>query len=66
MQPHQLRVLHEKEDLDAKAKALSEFIGTSDTFETLDEAEQERLREQCEIMWRYSEILGARIAAFKP
>lgn len=65
MQPHRQRVLQEKADLDTKAKALSEFIGRSDIFETLDPAEQERLREQCEIMWLYSEILGARIAAFK-
>lgn len=30
----------------------------------LDAAEQERLKEQNDVMWQYSEILGARIAAF--
>ncbi|SHJ08160.1 crAss001_48 related protein [Cycloclasticus pugetii] len=25
---------------------------------------RERMKEQCEIMWQYSEILGKRIAAF--
>lgn len=64
MQPHQQRVIDEKTELDKKAKALSEFIGHSPTFEKLDPAEQERLREQNDIMWLYSEILGARIAAF--
>jgi hypothetical protein len=64
MQPHQLRVVEEKAELDEKAYALSKFIGHSPLFETLDPAEQERLREQNDIMWQYSEILGARITAF--
>lgn len=62
--PHQQRVIEEKRELDAKATALSSFIGVNKAFETLDAAEQERLREQCEIMWQCSEILGKRIAAF--
>lgn len=64
MQPHQQRVVDEKAELDKKANALSQFIGANQTFGALDAAEQERLREQCEVMWQYSEILGARIAAF--
>ena len=64
LQPHQQRVVEEKTELDKKASALSNFIGTSPVFDTLDPAEQERLREQCEVMWQYSEILGERIAAF--
>ena len=64
MQPHQQRVVEEKAALDEKAHALSQFIGHSDTFLTLDPAEQERLKEQNDVMWQYSEILGARIAAF--
>jgi hypothetical protein len=66
LQPHQQRVVDEKTELDKKASALSNFIGTSPVFDTLDPAEQERLREQCEVMWQYSEILGKRIAAFSP
>ncbi len=62
--PHQFRVIAEKEELDKKAKALSEFIGNNPTFETLDPAEQERLKIQNDIMWQYSEVLGERIAAF--
>ena len=64
LQPHQQRVVDEKSELDKKAHALSGFIGHSPIFETLDAAEQERLREQNDVMWQYSEILGARIAAF--
>lgn len=64
MQPHQQRVVDEKAELDKKAYALSQFIGANEIFLKLDPAEQDRLREQCEVMWQYSEILGARIAAF--
>lgn len=64
MQPHQQRVVDEKAELDEKAKRLSDFISNSDIFPTLDEAEQERLKEQSDVMRQYSEILGARIAAF--
>lgn len=64
LQPHQQRVVDEKEELDKKAKALSQFIGINPIFDTLDPAEQERLKVQNDIMWKYSEILGERIAAF--
>lgn len=64
LQPHQQRVVTEKAELDEKATALSNFIGTSPVFDTLDASEQERLKEQNDVMWQYSEILGARIAAF--
>lgn len=62
---HQQRVVDEKTELDKKASALSQFIGNSQIFETLDPSEQERLKEQNDVMWQYSEILGARIEAFK-
>ncbi len=65
LQPHQQRVIDEKSELDKKGKALSNFIGTSPIFDTLEPAEQERLKEQNDVMWQYSEILGARIAAFE-
>lgn len=65
MKPHQQRVVDEKAELDKKALALSQFIGVGPVFETLDADEQERLRDQNDVMWKYSEILGARIAAFK-
>lgn len=65
MQPHQQRVVDEKTELDTKANALSNFIGHSPIFATLDAAEQERLKVQNDLMWQYSEVLGARITAFQ-
>jgi hypothetical protein len=65
VESHQQRVVDEKAELDKKAHALSQFIGLSPIFETLDPAEQERLKEQNDIMWQYSEILGMRIWAFQ-
>lgn len=65
MPAHQQRVVAEKAQLDTKAKALSNFIGLSLIFDTLDAAEQERLKMQNDVMWQYSEILGVRIAAFR-
>lgn len=64
-QPYQQRVIDEKTELDIKAKALSDFIGLSELFPKLDPLEQERLKEQNDIMWQYSEVLGERIKAFK-
>lgn len=64
VQPHQQRVIDEKAALDKNAKALSNFIGLNPVFETLDPAEQERMKVQNDLMWQYSEILGQRIAAF--
>jgi hypothetical protein len=65
MHPHQQRVIDEKTDLDLKANALIGFIGSNSIFLQLDPAEQERLTDQSDVMCVYSEILGARIAAFK-
>lgn len=64
MKPHEQRVVDEKSEIDEKARKLSEFIGNNPLFEDLDPAEQERMKEQNDIMWQYSEILGKRIAAF--
>lgn len=58
------RVIAEKKGWDARAVKLSNFIGENPFFAKLDLEEQERLKEQCEIMWQYSELLGSRIAAY--
>jgi len=58
------RVITEKKELDEKALKLSNFIGLSDEFDKLDAKRKELLREQNDIMWQYSEILGLRIAEF--
>ena len=62
--PHQQRVVDEKKELDEKANKLVDFISNSPTFETLTHTEQELLKNQQEIMWQYSEILGKRISLF--
>lgn len=65
LQPHQARVVAEKEELDTKLNALSHFIAGGLTFSSLDVDEQTRLRLQKDYMEQYSEVLGERIAAFK-
>jgi len=65
MQPHQQRVVDEKAELDERLRKLMTFTITP-TFAGLDEAERNRLARQAETMAKYSEILGARIAAFAP
>lgn len=61
----ELLVHMEKQDLDRRAKSLSNFIGLSEAFERLDPVEQDLLRHQCELMWSYSEVLGAHIANWR-
>jgi hypothetical protein len=63
MQPHQERVIAEKDDLDAKRDRLRAFFGT-DLYREIDKAEQSRLNRQLEAMTLYSNILEERITAF--
>lgn len=65
MQTYQERVVAEKRELDERGDKLDQFI-LSDRFGTLPAAEQERMKRQLEIMGKYSEVLGERIAAFAP
>lgn len=65
MQAYQERVVAEKRELDERGDKLDQFI-LSDRFGTLPTAEQERMKRQLEIMGKYSEVLGERIAAFAP
>ncbi len=64
MKPHQERVVAEKSELDDKRTKLTAFIGTNETYRTLDSVEQSRLNRQREAMTLYSNVLGERIAAF--
>lgn len=63
VEPYQQRVIDEKKELDEKREKLELFFVTS-KFAKLDQAEQDRLRIQSEIMSTYSEILRLRIVAF--
>ncbi len=64
MQPHQQRVVDEKNELDEKLTKLNAFVSAGTIFDTLASAEQERLRRQAGIMAEYSAVLGERIEAF--
>ena len=74
MSDYKSRVVEEKLELDIRAQALSDFIGTnpiffigigtSPIFPELSPTDQELMKEQCDVMWQYSEILGKRIASF--
>jgi len=64
MQPHQERVVKEKQKLDVKLHKLREFMLTS-TFKDLSLKETIRLYRQEMVMEMYSKILGERITAFK-
>ena len=63
MQPHQERVVAEKDELDSKLKKLDMFIH-GDVYSGLDEAERLRLMRQYRHMKDYSNVLGERIAEF--
>jgi hypothetical protein len=66
LQPHQQRVVLEKQQLDLKIEALSSFIKLDNRlFSDLPIEECNRLTQQYEIMQQYSDILGQRIAAFE-
>ena len=65
MEPHQQRVVEEKEQLDAKILKLFNFIQENSLFASLPVIEQELLTTQLSAMRVYSDILGMRISAFK-
>lgn len=63
LQPHQQRVVTERDELRTKLNALMAF-GESPVFATLPEQEQALLVEQSEYMALYLETLNKRIAGF--
>jgi hypothetical protein len=66
LQPHQQRVVDEKEANDKKLEALNNFIEYNSTFYShfITEGERDRLKRQRVVMTELSQILGERIAAF--
>lgn len=65
MQPHQQRVVDEKDQLAERLGKLLVFTQTP-LFSTLPEAEQTRLHCQVLFMDGYLKVLEQRIAAFPP
>lgn len=63
MQPHQYRVLTERDDLASKTEKLDTFTG-SERFRTLDTHEQARMVRQLNHMRGYLAALNDRIEAF--
>lgn len=64
VQPHQQRVLDEKQELDIRITKLDEFIQRNPLFSHLPEAERARMKRQADVMFELSSILGERIANF--
>lgn len=64
-QPHELRVIAEKTELDDKIAKLNAFTG-SPTFSALEHEDQRLLRSQLVAMGGYTEILRRRIERFAP
>ena len=63
MNPYQLRVIEEKEQLDEKLAKLILFFNNP-IYLGLDDAEKGRLKRQVDAMGNYSVVLGERIAVF--
>ena len=65
MLPHQERVVAEGKELSDKFIALGLYIG-SEEFKTLDQIDQDLLRQQFDTMREYRNILASRITRFTP
>ncbi len=63
LQPHQERVVKEKDELFDKCIKLESFFATK-LFESLPIVEQDRLKKQSKIMKEYLNILNERISVF--
>ena len=64
--PHEQRVIAEKSQLDARMKALQDFVDGEMFPQIVPADEQDRLQRQLAIMLDYSLILAERIATFPP
>ena len=64
MQPYQQRVVDESFELERKAAALNDFIGSGTVFNRLPLSQQRLLRAQLRAMQAYGEILMLRIEDF--
>ena len=66
LQPHQQRVVTERDELATKLRALTVFIDLNATFSSLPKREQELLQQQEVLMRNYVSVLNQRIALFVP
>lgn len=63
LQPFQLRVINERDELKVKVDSLKKFLD-ADTFENLDNDNKTLLREQFYFMDKYLSTLNKRISLF--
>lgn len=63
LEPHQQRVVDERNEVEDRTKKLLEFQ-TTDLFKSLDPAEIKRLNRQALIMQLYCTVLQERIESF--
>lgn len=63
MEPHQQRVVTEREELSEKIARLVKFLNT-ETYQSLSETEQGRMLRQLNHMNAYRDVLNERIVAF--
>jgi hypothetical protein len=66
LMPHQIRVVIEKKDLDARIDTLRTFLRKDPTYalNTLGLAEVDRMESQLGLMVKYSAVLAERIGTF--
>lgn len=64
MQPHELRVLEEKKEVDTKLGKLNSFLSNTKLTESLDAEDKFLLQLQSSIMENYSKCLQLRINRF--
>lgn len=66
LQPHQQRVVAEKQDNDNRLAKLNDFIANNPLFlsSVFNDAERLRLVRQSELMMQLSQVLAERIEAF--
>ena len=65
MQPHEQRVIDERNDLREKISRLSAFSTTSDIYKTLSKEEKGLLVRQYKAMVEYDNVLSDRIVRFR-
>lgn len=63
-QPHEQRVVDERQELFDKHQKLEAFVNEGGIFETLPQRDQELLRRQYSVMEDYLDILNERIERF--
>ncbi len=63
LEPHEVRVVAERKELESKIEDLSSFIWSA-RFESVTETQRYLLRRQLEVMSLYAGILDDRIADF--